>query len=77
MKRLLQVLMGVAVLAGCGGNSKVVDQTPAQEQELVQEQEVIQEVAMVPETPNIVQALGKIMLDACDGYIAGVKLFYE
>lgn len=67
MKRLLQVLMAVAVLAGCGGNSKVVDQTPAQEPEPVQEQELIQEVTMVPEQLNIVQALGKIMLEACDG----------
>ena len=67
MKRLLQVLMAVAVLAGCGGNSKVVDQTPAQEPEPVQEQELIQEVIMVPEQLNIVQALGKIMLEACDG----------
>ena len=67
MKRLLQVLMAVAVLAGCGGNSKVVDQTPAQEPEPVQELVVIQDVAMVPEQLNIVQALGKIMLEACDG----------
>ena len=67
MKRLLQVLMAVTVLAGCGGNSKVIDQTPAQEPEPVQEQMVIQEVTMVPEQLNIVQALGKIMLEACDG----------
>ncbi len=67
MKSLLQVLMAVAVLAGCGGNSKVVDQTPAQEPEPVQEQELIQEVTMAPEQLNIVQALGKIMLEACDG----------
>ena len=67
MKKLLQVLMAVIVLAGCGGNSKVIDQTPAQEPEPVQEQMVIQEVTMVPEQLNIVQALGKIMLEACDG----------
>ena len=66
MKKLLQVLMAVIVLAGCGGNSKVIDQTPAQEPEPVQEQMVIQEVTMVPEQLNIVQALGKIMLEACD-----------